>query len=874
MSFNIILKTKIIEDMIVRTYGRRSRPISRSYSDSDFNDGFDDTTFRDSLSQESPKELCNMAYSSQDSTHWTFDAELYSLNSSQNSLSIIPPRVPVVSSDKNIIICKLKKPRNGRRELEEPKISKGIRSVSMSLLPTSTLMETQEFGEMMEHVDEVNFALDGLRKLQPAIIRRASLLSLLSICSTVQQRRFLKTQGLAKTIIDAMLGLSFDDPPSNLAAAALFYVLTSDDQDDHLLNSPKCIQFLLTLLKPLAHDAAEDRRPTIGSKLLALRKGVDISRNTTKRLDSSSTATKLKVQEILRSCKDLKLNNEGDNGSGRPELSPKWIALLTIEKACLTTISLEDASGTVKKIGGNFKEKLRDLGGLDAVFDVAVNCHSTMKGWLRQKSPSTSESNGEVDLETLALLLKCMKIMENATFLSKDNQTHLLAIKGKLDCEGCPLTFTRLIISVIKILSGLSLLRSSKIPSKEKSNSLSYGIGNASAVVLMEESRGNGDENLASCSSEKSYNVSQKGRWLSNIRFSCSTSSLATASTSSSCSGTRINKKTKRPNFDEETNFELLEESQDPFAFDDVDEPTKWDKLFREKKAPQTRKRRIKYREESALQSQLMSSQEESSNVENHHSCEISNSTSTSEEYSNLVADCLLTAVKVLMNLTNDNSIGCQQIAACGGLETMASLIADHFPSFSSSSLSEAKRENSSSKSTVELENQNDRHLSDQELDFLVAILGLLVNLVEKDGRNRSRLASASVLLPSIGRLDEERCEDLIQLLCSIFLASQGAGEAVGEANILPWNEEVALLQGEKEAEKMILEAYAALLLAFLSTESRSTREAIANALPGHNMAILVPVLERFVTFHLTLDMISPETHKAVTEVIESCRVP
>lgn len=141
--------------------------------------------------------------------------------------------------------------------------------------------------------------------------------------------------------------------------------------------------------------------------------------------------------------------------------------------------------------------------------------------------------------------------------------------------------------------------------------------------------------------------MSQKGRWLSNIRFSCSTSSLATASTSSSCSGTRINKKTKRPNFDEETNFELLEESQDPFAFDDVDEPTKWDKLFREKKAPQTRKRRIKYREESALQSQLMSSQEESSNVENHHSCEISNSTSTSEEYSNLVADCLLTAVKV-----------------------------------------------------------------------------------------------------------------------------------------------------------------------------------------------------------------------------------
>lgn len=33
---------------------------------------------------------------------------------------------------------------------------------------------------------------------------------------------------MAKTIIDTVLGLSFDDSPSNLAAAGLFYILTSD----------------------------------------------------------------------------------------------------------------------------------------------------------------------------------------------------------------------------------------------------------------------------------------------------------------------------------------------------------------------------------------------------------------------------------------------------------------------------------------------------------------------------------------------------------------------------------------------------------------------------------------------------------------------
>ncbi|KAF2303366.1 hypothetical protein GH714_017422 [Hevea brasiliensis] len=87
-------------------------------------------------------------------------------------------------------------------------------------------------------------------------------------------------------------------------------------------------------------------------------------------------------------------------------------------------------------------------------------------------------------------------------------------------------------------------------------------------------------------------------------------------------------------------------------------------------------------------------------------------------------------------------------------------------------------------------------------------------------------------------------------------------------------NDEAAVLQGEKEAEKMIVEAYAALLLAFLSTESKSIRDSIADCLPNHSLAVLVPVLERFVAFHLTLNMIPPETHKAVSEVIESCRIP
>ncbi|KAK8563077.1 hypothetical protein V6N12_011136 [Hibiscus sabdariffa] len=60
---------------------------------------------------------------------------------------------------------------------------------------TSSLMEAQEFGEMVEHVDEVDFTLNGLKSGQPVRIRRASLLSLLSISATAPQRRLLRTHG-------------------------------------------------------------------------------------------------------------------------------------------------------------------------------------------------------------------------------------------------------------------------------------------------------------------------------------------------------------------------------------------------------------------------------------------------------------------------------------------------------------------------------------------------------------------------------------------------------------------------------------------------------------------------------------------------------
>ncbi|KAF9608349.1 hypothetical protein IFM89_009284 [Coptis chinensis] len=954
--------------MIVRTYGRRNKCISRTDSSIEEEEN-------EPISISSQDYNFSFPNSSQDSYD---DLSMFDPSSSQpcshSSLHLLPP----LPNSKNGV-SKSKKTRN---------LKLGLKEIRNRKAQTSTLMEAQEFGEMMEHVDEVNFALDGLKKGQPARIRRASLLSLLSICGTAAQRRLLRTNGMAKTILDAVFSLTLDDSPSTLAAAALFYILASDDQDEQLLDSAICIEFLLSLLNPSMPISSEEKRPTVGRKLLGLSRDPGIMGNQSKRLDASSTAIISKVQEILLSCKEMQSSNRLDDGTRRPELTPKWIALLTMEKACLSTVSLEDTSATVRKVGGNFKERFREFGGLDAVFDVAADCHSIMKvvfplayqfvpahigimahSWRGNRNPSIQELKDDVALQTVLLLLKCLKIMENATFLSKENQNHLLGMNGKLGCEGSSLSFTGLVISVIKILSGLSLRHSSAISSKEKShchsNQMRYSSGSPVEVAdevdrdgsLLKSSSGT-CYRMDNSSHAQSFKAPHKRQKFSTSPMVYMVSSSETSSfsddvsflkddrpsTSSSCNGTsrssngRISRSTysqkiefgvckeasitertkcidledsqdpfvfdedefngsskssngriSRSTLSQKIKFEVgtkssltertkyidLEDSQDPFAFDEDEfKPSKWDMLSTRKEVSHARKRE----REDGCNPKRITSQRESNNGEDCHSCEITCSQSFEAENQDLMADCLLAAVKVLMNLTNDNPVGCRQIAACGGLETLSALISGHYPSFStcSSPCSQTDENILQPECSAELQIENDKHFSDQELDFLVAILGLLVNLVEKDSRNRSRLAATSVSVLASGESERKKSRrDVIPLLCSIFLANQGAGETSGEGKLLPWDDETALLQGEREAEKMIIEAYAALLLAFLSTESKNVREAIACCLPDCNLEVLVPVLERFVVsilswvlfsgweFHLTLNMISPETHVA-----------
>lgn len=95
------------------------------------------------------------------------------------------------------------------------------------------------------------------------------------------------------------------------------------------------------MLKPHTSGAAKEKTLAIGSKLLGICKDAGILQDSAKGPDSSSAAIMLKVQELLINCKEMKPRDKKINGGDRPELTPKWISLLTMEKACLSTVSIE-----------------------------------------------------------------------------------------------------------------------------------------------------------------------------------------------------------------------------------------------------------------------------------------------------------------------------------------------------------------------------------------------------------------------------------------------------------------------------------------------------------------------------------------------------
>ncbi|KAL5667433.1 hypothetical protein ACJX0J_019654, partial [Zea mays] len=110
-------------------------------------------------------------------------------------------------------------------------------------------------------------------------------------------------------------------------------------QDNNLLSSETCVHFLLKLLNPPV-NVVDAKAPSIGSKLLGIGK-FQMLNGSNKDVDSCSEDILSKVEENLLSCKEIKPADRDYKRTTRPELCSKWLALLTMEKACLSVVALE-----------------------------------------------------------------------------------------------------------------------------------------------------------------------------------------------------------------------------------------------------------------------------------------------------------------------------------------------------------------------------------------------------------------------------------------------------------------------------------------------------------------------------------------------------
>ena len=105
------------------------------------------------------------------------------------------------------------------------------------------------------------------------------------------------------------------------------------------------------------------------------------------------------------------------------------------------------------------------------------------------------------------------------------------------------------------------------------------------------------------------------------------------------------------------------------------------------------------------------------------------------------------------MNLSNENVYGCRQVALVGGLQTISALAVTCCKSVALS----VGNGDDSIKSSFQFgispsgdAKSKSRQCGSDDMDLLIVVLGVLVNLVEKDESNRSVGALPSCLLSQI----------------------------------------------------------------------------------------------------------------------------
>ncbi|KAH9503996.1 hypothetical protein Btru_067513 [Bulinus truncatus] len=246
--------------------------------------------------------------------------------------------------------------------------------------------EVQELGETQDFMDEVDYLLDSLQDIKSKSIRCLSCLKLAGKCISPAFRMHMRAHGTV-TKIFSLLHDACSDPCLALSTSAMMFMLSRDR-----LNMDLDKDSLYLMLKLNEVDTAD--------------KSV-VSNN------GDLEKTKQRVQELLAQLQQ--------------ETHAREIDLGFVSTGNLALESL--LSLTSRRAGEWFKEDLRSIGGLDHIVDSVRNCANNLPEDLTQDILNA--------LPVLRKLDRCLRVLENISFMNSDNQNYLIAYKNAALLQSC-----------------------------------------------------------------------------------------------------------------------------------------------------------------------------------------------------------------------------------------------------------------------------------------------------------------------------------------------------------------------------------------------------------------------------------------------------
>ncbi|XP_055370929.1 protein wings apart-like isoform X2 [Condylostylus longicornis] len=254
----------------------------------------------------------------------------------------------------------------------QTKVDKNTKEYYTVIRNVKTAHQIQEIGEYQEMDDDVEYILDALQPRNPSSTRCLSALQLATKCMTPAFRMHVRAHGTVTKFFKVLQDAKADKS-LGLCTAAIMFVLSQDTLNMDL--DRDSLELMMNLLESDSADAVDT---------------ANYERN------------KQKVREL---CEEIKSHGKG--------------AHLNIDSISAGTLAMETLlSLTSKRAGEWFKEELRELGGLEHIIKTICDCCHQISDYV--------VSWTEVLLEKLKTIERCLRVLENVSFLNEVNQTYIL----------------------------------------------------------------------------------------------------------------------------------------------------------------------------------------------------------------------------------------------------------------------------------------------------------------------------------------------------------------------------------------------------------------------------------------------------------------